>query len=122
MPIVTLFGVVAISFMMLMYALERRSRRFTLAFALGCLLSAVYGFASGAWPFGVGEVIWCVVALHRYRTSGAGADRAVGGFPGSTHVGAPKRKGEAVGMPELEKEKEPAGGAGRPTNHLLGGS
>jgi len=77
-PIVTVFGVVALSFMMLMYALERRSRRFTLAFALGCLLSAVYGFASGAWPFGVVEVIWCVVAVHRYRTSGAGADKSVG--------------------------------------------
>ena len=61
-----------------LYALERRRRRFTLAFALGCLLSAVYGFASGAWPFGVVEVIWCVIALHRYRTSGPGADRSVG--------------------------------------------
>jgi len=64
-----------------LYALERRRRRFTLAFALGCLLSAVYGFASGAWPFGVVEVIWCVVALHRYRTSGPGADRSVDVIP-----------------------------------------
>jgi hypothetical protein len=49
---VTVFGVVALSFMMLMYALESRHRRFVAAFALGCLLSSVYGFLSGAWPFG----------------------------------------------------------------------
>ncbi|HVD01662.1 MAG TPA: hypothetical protein VNG93_11035 [Candidatus Dormibacteraeota bacterium] len=52
-----------------MYGLERRGRMFTLAFALGCLLSSVYGFLSGAWPFGVVEGIWCVVAAQRFRTS-----------------------------------------------------
>jgi hypothetical protein len=35
----TLFGVDALTFMMLMYALERRGQRFILAFACGCLLS-----------------------------------------------------------------------------------
>ncbi|TML08839.1 MAG: hypothetical protein E6G39_17220 [Actinobacteria bacterium] len=55
--LVTLYGIVAVTFMMTMYALERRGRRFVLAFALGCLLSSGYGFASGAWPFGVVEVI-----------------------------------------------------------------
>lgn len=64
----TAFGVAALSFMMLMYALESRGRRFILAFAAGCALSSVYGFASGAWPFGVVEAVWTVVALHRYRT------------------------------------------------------
>jgi hypothetical protein len=63
---VTVYGVVALSFMMLMYALESRHRRFVAAFALGCLLSSVYGFLSGAWPFGGVEAIWTVVALRRF--------------------------------------------------------
>lgn len=64
---VTLYGVAALSFMMLMYALEGRGRRFVFAFALGCVLSSVYGFWSGAWPFGVVELIWSGVALRRGR-------------------------------------------------------
>ena len=63
---VTVFGVIAVTFMMLMYALERRHPRFVLAFALGCLLSSAYGFLSGAWPFGVVELIWSGVAIRRY--------------------------------------------------------
>ena len=65
--VITVFGVSALTFMMTMYALERRHRRFVLAFALGCALSSVYGFMAGAWPFGVVEAIWCVIALGRYR-------------------------------------------------------
>jgi hypothetical protein len=64
---VTVFGVCALAFMMIMYALERRGRVFVLAFAVGCLLSSVYGFLAGAWPFGVVELIWAGVALGRYR-------------------------------------------------------
>ena len=71
MDTVTLFGVVAVTFMMLMYALEGRGRIFVLAFALGCLLSSAYGFLSGAWPFGVVEIIWALVAMHRYLSAGA---------------------------------------------------
>ena len=52
--------------MMTMYALERRGRLFILLFALGCLLSSIYGFLANAWPFGVIEAIWCVIALRRY--------------------------------------------------------
>ena len=66
---ITLFGVVALSFMMLMYALERRDRRFIAAFAVGCVLSSAYGFWSGTWPFGVVEGVWSLIALRRYRTS-----------------------------------------------------
>jgi len=62
----TLFGACAVTFMMLMYALERRGRRFVLAFAAGCLLSSSYGFLAGTWPFGVVEAIWSVIALKRY--------------------------------------------------------
>jgi hypothetical protein len=64
---VTLYGVVALTFMMLMYALEGRGRGFVLAFAGGCVLSAVYGFLSGAWPFGVVELIWSGIAVERFR-------------------------------------------------------
>lgn len=63
---VTVYGVVALTFMMVMYAFERRGRVFILAFAVGCALSSVYGFLSGAWPFGVVEAVWCVVAVRRY--------------------------------------------------------
>jgi hypothetical protein len=64
---VTIYGVSAITFMMAMYALERRGRGFVLAFALGCVLSSVYGFLSGAWPFGVVELIWAGIAIRRYQ-------------------------------------------------------
>jgi hypothetical protein len=68
---VTVYGVVALTFMMTMYAFEARGRRFVLGFALGCALSSSYGFASGAWPFGVVEGVWAVIALRRFtvRTS-----------------------------------------------------
>ena len=72
MSLVTVYGVLALSFMMVMYALERRGRMFILAFAVGCLLSAVYGFLSGAWPFGLVEGIWCLVAAQRFRTAASG--------------------------------------------------
>ena len=62
----TLYGVVVLTFMMVMYALERRNHRFVAAFALGCALSSSYGFLSGAWPFGTVEGIWCIVAMHRF--------------------------------------------------------
>ena len=65
--VVTIYGVCAVSFMMVMYALESRGRSFVLAFALGCVLSSVYGFWSGAWPFGIVELIWSGVAVGRYR-------------------------------------------------------
>jgi hypothetical protein len=67
---VTIYGVCAVTFMMAMYALEHRGRRFVFAFALGCVLSGVYGFWSGAWPFGVVELIWSAIAVRRYRTLG----------------------------------------------------
>ena len=66
MDFVTIYGVLAVGFMMVMYALEARGRGFVLAFAAGCLLSSGYGFASGAWPFGVVELIWAGVAVRRY--------------------------------------------------------
>jgi predicted membrane-bound mannosyltransferase len=70
--VLTAFGAAAVAFMVAMYAIEGRDPRFILAFACGCALSSVYGFLAGTWPFGVVEVIWTVVALHRYRRSRMG--------------------------------------------------
>jgi hypothetical protein len=68
---VTLYGVAALSFMMAMYTLEHRHRRYVAAFALGCALSSSYGFISGAWPFGVVEAIWTVIAVRRFLSTSA---------------------------------------------------
>ncbi len=62
----TVYGAGAVTFMMLMYALERRGPTFVAAFARGCALSSSYGFLAGTWPFGVVEAIWTLVALRRY--------------------------------------------------------
>jgi hypothetical protein len=67
---VTVYGVCAVTFMMVMYAMESRGRQFILGFALGCALSSIYGFLSGAWPFGVVEVIWSGIAVRRYQDLG----------------------------------------------------
>ncbi len=62
----TLYGACAVTFMMLMYALEARGPRFVAAFACGCALSSSYGFLAGTWPFGAVEAIWSLIALRRY--------------------------------------------------------
>jgi hypothetical protein len=64
---VTIYGVFAVTFMMTMYGMERRGRIYILGFAVGCLLSSAYGFLSGAWPFGVVELIWSTIAFRRAR-------------------------------------------------------
>ncbi len=68
----TLFGAGALSFMMVMYAFERRNRLFILAFAVGCALSSAYGFLAGTWPFGVVELLWVLIAFRRYVTHAVG--------------------------------------------------
>jgi hypothetical protein len=62
----TLFGLVAVTAMLVTYALEDRSAWFILGFAAACLLGSVYGFLQGAWPFGLVEAIWALVALRRW--------------------------------------------------------
>jgi len=66
MDTLTLFGVVALSIMLLCYALERRSPWFTFGMGLACVAASAYGFLQGAWPFGVLEAIWAAIALHRW--------------------------------------------------------
>ena len=62
----TVFGLFAVTAMMVCYALESRSRWFVLGFAAACLLGSAYGFLQGAWPFGAVEIIWSGVALRRW--------------------------------------------------------
>ena len=64
-----IFGLAAVSAMLVCYAFEKRSEWFILAFALACGLGSVYGFLQGAWPFGIVEAIWAVVALRRWQTA-----------------------------------------------------
>ncbi|WP_085809654.1 hypothetical protein [Sphingomonas sp. TZW2008] len=64
----TAFGLVAVSLMLVCYALEDRSPWWVLGFAGACALGSTYGFLQGAWPFGVVEAIWSLVALRRWAT------------------------------------------------------
>jgi len=63
----TLFGLFAVTAMLLCYALEDRSAWFILAFAAACSLASIYGFLQGAWPFGIIEAVWAAVAARRWR-------------------------------------------------------
>ena len=62
----TLFGLFAVTAMLVTYALEKRSSWFVLAFAVSCALGSAYGFLQGAWPFGLVEAIWSIVAVRRW--------------------------------------------------------
>ena len=62
----TLFGLVAVSLMLITYTLEKRSHRYVLAFAFACALGSTYGFLQGAWPFGLVEGVWAFIALKRW--------------------------------------------------------
>ena len=66
MKALTVFGLIAVTLMLIFYALEKRSRWYTLAFALACVLGSVYGFLQGAWPFGLVEAVWSLVAVRRW--------------------------------------------------------
>ncbi|MGE0852895.1 MAG: hypothetical protein AB7O44_25330 [Hyphomicrobiaceae bacterium] len=68
MDSLTLFGLLAVTAMLVFYALEDRSPWFILAFAGACALASAYGFLQGAWPFGVVEAVWAAVAVHRWRS------------------------------------------------------
>jgi hypothetical protein len=67
MDTLTLFGLVAVTAMLVFYTLDDRSPWFSLAFAGACALGSVYGFLQGAWPFGLIEAIWSLVAVNRWR-------------------------------------------------------
>jgi len=65
----TLFGLVAVTLMLVFYAFEQRSRWCILGFAIACALGSTYGFLQGAWPFGAVEGVWALVALRRWQRS-----------------------------------------------------
>jgi hypothetical protein len=69
MDVLTAFGLFAVTAMLVCYALEDRSPNFILAFAGACAPGSIYGFMQGAWPFGVVEAIWTIVALRRWQKS-----------------------------------------------------
>lgn len=66
MSILSLFGLFAVTAMVVCYSLEQRSSWFILAFAVACVLGSVYGFLQGAWPFGLVEAVWALVAVRRW--------------------------------------------------------
>jgi hypothetical protein len=72
MDALTIFGLCAVTLMLVCYAFEQRSPRWILGFAVSCALGSVYGFLQGAWPFGVVEAVWALVALRRWQ-AGAGS-------------------------------------------------
>lgn len=61
-----MFGLFAVRVMVVCYALEQRHSAFVLAFAASCVLASVYGFLQGAWPFGIVEGVWSVIAVRRW--------------------------------------------------------
>jgi len=71
MDALTIFGLFAVTAMLVCYALEERDPLYILGFAAACALGSAYGFLQGAWPFGLVEAIWTIVALRRWhRASG----------------------------------------------------
>jgi hypothetical protein len=62
----TLFGLFAVTAMPICYACEKKSPWLVLAFAASCLLGSAYGFLQGAWPFGLVEGVWALIAAHRW--------------------------------------------------------
>jgi hypothetical protein len=78
----TIFGLFAVTAMLVCYALESRSPWFILVFAGACVLGSVYGFLQGAWPFGLVEGVWAGVAARRWvrarKCKRLGAIRAFG--------------------------------------------
>jgi hypothetical protein len=75
MDSLTAFGLVSVTLMFLFYAFEHRSRWNVLGFAAACVMGSAYGFMQGAWPFGVVEAIWAVVAMRRWQSAGDPARR-----------------------------------------------
>ncbi len=68
MDSLSLFGLAAVSFTLVCYAMESGSHWWTLGFVLGCVAGSAYGFLQGAWPFGVVEIVWAIVSFRRWLT------------------------------------------------------
>lgn len=66
MTALSLFGLLAVTLMLIFYGLEEQSHWFILSFSGACLLGSIYGFLQGAWPFGLVELIWAGVAVRKW--------------------------------------------------------
>jgi hypothetical protein len=71
MNALTIYGLVAVSLMLIFYSLEEKAPLFVLAFAGACVMGSIYGFLQGAWPFGLVEAIWSIIAFRRWWKSAA---------------------------------------------------
>ncbi len=69
-PVLTAFGFVAATTMVVSYALEGRDRRWIAVFAVGCAATGIYGLLTSAWIFAVLETVWAAIAIHRFRVHG----------------------------------------------------
>ena len=67
MDALSLFGLAAVTLMLVCYALEERGAIYVAGFAAACGLASIYGFLQGAWPFGLVEAVFAIVALDRWR-------------------------------------------------------
>ena len=72
----TLFGLFAVVSMLVTYAFEKRSSWFIFLFAVSCALGSIYGFLQGAWPFGLAEAVWSIVAVRRWWAARCGSAAA----------------------------------------------
>jgi len=77
MNLLTLYGLIAVTAMLVFYALEKRNNWYVLLFAVSCLLASGYGFLQGAWPFGLVELVWTGVALRRWQQAKQRAQRSL---------------------------------------------
>jgi hypothetical protein len=66
MSLLSAFGLFAVTAMLVCYALEKRSPWWVLGFSIACWLGSAYGYLQGAWPFGIVEMIWGLVAFRRW--------------------------------------------------------
>ena len=76
MDMLTAFGLFAVTGMLVCYAFDARSHWWGLGFAIFCLLGSAYGLLQGAWPFGLVEGIWAIVAARRWWTQRGSAPAA----------------------------------------------
>ena len=62
----TLFGSIAVSVMIISYWLEPRSKWFVLVFAGGSAATALYSGLVEAYPITVIEAVWTLIALRLF--------------------------------------------------------
>jgi hypothetical protein len=61
-----IFGICAVSAMVLMYTLEERSPVFVLGFATACAAASLYAVLIHSWPFAAVEALWSAIAVRRW--------------------------------------------------------